>query len=186
MSKCHHEHCADKPQRQLSIDPQPYLQGPLQNHLPSSFKSFHAEVCCFLLFSCFLINCRITDDLPFPRRTITSIILYNFKLPCRETLLSPPAIKRVHLIEYSHMPSNYLPDSVTRLSLSSSHNLSITPHLLPLSLTHLHLPAAFNGEVDDLPQMLTHLKFGYEFNQPVCIVYLHLYIWKYVFILSFS
>ena len=123
----------------------------------------------FFYIAGFLIYFRITGDLSFTRRTFTNVVLYNNKLPSRETILLHPAIKRVHLIGYDSSTSYYLPPSVTRLSLSSSQNIPIPPHLLPPLLTHLRLPAAFDSPVgvDNLPHTLTHLCFGKAFNQPV-------------------
>ena len=41
------------------------------------------------------------------------------------------------------------------------------PTLLPNSLTHLIFGHEFNQPVDNLPQSLTYLKFEWDFNQPV-------------------
>jgi len=40
-------------------------------------------------------------------------------------------------------------------------------YLLPLSITHLTFGYTFDEEVNGLPSGLTHLKFGIQFNQPV-------------------
>jgi hypothetical protein len=117
-------------------------------------------------------------------------MLHNSALPKKETLLLPPAITRVYFMDYDNNSGNFLPPTVTNLSLASLTNIPLTPGFLPPALTHLYFPGAFNSPVgtDNLPTSLTHIFFGEQFNQPVCssvLIFILLYCILYFILILF-
>jgi hypothetical protein len=111
---------------------------------------------------------RINGEMPFPRRTFTSVMVHNNYRPKQASLFHDPPITHMHLIGYDRSSSNFIPPTVTRLTLSSAMNIPLPTKIFPPNLTHLCLPTIFNSRVSNLPATLTHVYFGSLFNQPVC------------------
>lgn len=60
-----------------------------------------------------------------------------------------------------------LPDSVEKILFSQSSNFNIQIKNYPAKLTHLTFGFKYNQSIDNLPQLLKYLKFGSNFNQQI-------------------
>ena len=79
----------------------------------------------------------------------------------------PQTLKYLKLGNEFYQHVSILPRHLTYLEFSYSCIFNDTVDDLPDTLTHLIFGYAFNKSVDKLPATLTHLTFGYNFNQSV-------------------
>lgn len=62
-----------------------------------------------------------------------------------------------------------IPKNITHISVPHSYysSANVIIDYLPEQITHLYLGFQFDRSVDNLPKSLTHLELGYYFNQPI-------------------
>ena len=127
------------------------------------------RVMCSLPFDCLLCFSSVSR---WPRRW--ALPLLHCVVPCEDMEALQLRVGRLSAAGFRHFGVRLstafnqslveLPPSVTEVIFCKDFN---TYQGLPPSVTHLEFGYFFNQSVANLPTGLTHLTFRYKFNQPV-------------------
>jgi hypothetical protein len=80
----------------------------------------------------------------------------------------PPTLHTLHLSTLSHQrpfPISSFPPSLVQLRINGNYNFEGLSHMLPPTLSSLHLEGKFNGKIEFFPPSLTQLAIGAAFKQ---------------------
>lgn len=110
---------------------------------------------------------RDTNIIQFPSKMINLELYNNFNSEIKPQSI-PQSVKKIIFGDKYDSPiyASVLPESLLELIFSPYGNFN-QPIVLPQNLTRLELGFNFNQLIITLPPCLTDLTFGYMFNQPI-------------------
>jgi len=131
-----------------------YFNQPIENSIPSTITHL-------TLGNQF--NQSLENNIP----TGVTHLIYGpaFSHPTANDI--PHSVTHLTINLIYHQIKNFIPSSVTYLTLIFYYwGQKLDPNIVPSSVTHLTLDN-FDQRVDNIPQWVTHLKFGSSFDYPL-------------------